>query len=235
MNYTISARNSVSNTSSVALVFNTFKQMVIASQHYWRPVTNLVLQAEVRRWGSPANWHWIIGEYRTYFHIGSSWGINESTVCRIVHWVEDALIHSGRFRLRGQEQLVQGFGQPVVVVDVTEAHWAFKRAVSVGSILVRRNGILSEMPTCGLNKQAEENYLAFFFDEGDGMISNCFKSLVFNFALRLRVCRTRDAETAPQQSLAKKKSQGGQRCRRQNTIRTFNKWAVGWLSRLAAA
>ncbi|MCY7274181.1 MAG: transposase family protein, partial [Phormidesmis sp. CAN_BIN44] len=27
-------------------------------------------------------------EYRTYFHIGSSWGISESSVCRIVHWVE---------------------------------------------------------------------------------------------------------------------------------------------------
>ena len=24
-------------------------------------------------------------EYRTYFHIGNSWGVSESTVCRIVH------------------------------------------------------------------------------------------------------------------------------------------------------
>lgn len=34
-------------------------------------------------------------EYRTYFHIGSSWGVSELTVCRIVHWVEDTLMASG--------------------------------------------------------------------------------------------------------------------------------------------
>ncbi|NJM48646.1 MAG: transposase family protein [Alkalinema sp. RU_4_3] len=28
-------------------------------------------------------------EYRTYFHIGSSWGVSEATVWRIVRWVED--------------------------------------------------------------------------------------------------------------------------------------------------
>jgi DNA-directed RNA polymerase specialized sigma subunit len=30
-------------------------------------------------------------EYRTYFHIAQSWGVHESTVCRIVHRVEDQL------------------------------------------------------------------------------------------------------------------------------------------------
>lgn len=60
-------------------------------------------------------------EYRTYFHIGSSWRISEATVCRIVHWVEDHLMGSGRFRLPGKKRLVQGFGRPqVVVMDVTE-------------------------------------------------------------------------------------------------------------------
>lgn len=60
-------------------------------------------------------------EYRTYFHIGSSWGVSESTVCRIVHWVEDTLMRSRQFRLPGKKQLVRGFGKPkVVVVDVTE-------------------------------------------------------------------------------------------------------------------
>ncbi|WP_269452763.1 IS5 family transposase [Phormidesmis priestleyi] len=60
-------------------------------------------------------------EYRTYFHIGSSWGISESSVCRIVHWVEEQLLRSGRFRLPGKKHLVQGFGRPtVVVLDVTE-------------------------------------------------------------------------------------------------------------------
>jgi hypothetical protein len=60
-------------------------------------------------------------EYRTYFHIGSSWGISESTVCRIVHWVEDHWLGAGKFRLAGKKRLVQGFSRPeVVVMDVTE-------------------------------------------------------------------------------------------------------------------
>lgn len=60
-------------------------------------------------------------EYRTYFHIGSSWGVSESTVCRIVRWVEDHLMQCGQFRLAGKKQLVRGFGKPqVVVMDVTE-------------------------------------------------------------------------------------------------------------------
>lgn len=60
-------------------------------------------------------------EYRTYFHIGSSWGVSESTVCRIVHWVEEELMRSGCFRIAGKKKLVRGFGQPdVVVIDVTE-------------------------------------------------------------------------------------------------------------------
>jgi len=53
--------------------------------------------------------------------IGSNGGVSESTVCRIVRWVEDALIKSGQFRLPGKRQLVRGFGKPIVVVlDVTE-------------------------------------------------------------------------------------------------------------------
>lgn len=61
-------------------------------------------------------------EYRTYFHIGSSWGVSESTVCRIVRWVEDYLNLSGQFRLPGKKSLVRGFQVPeVVVMDVTES------------------------------------------------------------------------------------------------------------------
>ncbi|MBF2006224.1 MAG: transposase family protein, partial [Chlorogloeopsis fritschii C42_A2020_084] len=37
-------------------------------------------------------------EYRTYFHISKSWGIHESTVCRIVRKVENILIKSGAIR-----------------------------------------------------------------------------------------------------------------------------------------
>lgn len=61
-------------------------------------------------------------EYRTYFHIGNSWGIHESTVCRIVRKVENILIKSGLFRLPGKKQLTEpAYEWKVLVVDVTES------------------------------------------------------------------------------------------------------------------
>lgn len=67
-------------------------------------------------------------EYRTYFHIGSSWGVSEATVYRIVRWVEDYLMRCGQFRLAGKKQLVRGFGKPqVVVMDVTETPIEYAR------------------------------------------------------------------------------------------------------------
>lgn len=60
-------------------------------------------------------------EYRTYFHIAQDWEISESTVCRIVHRVETALIQSGRFRIPGKKYLMKSFGTPnTILIDVTE-------------------------------------------------------------------------------------------------------------------
>lgn len=61
-------------------------------------------------------------EYRTYFHIGQSWGVHESTVCRIVHRVEDKLIKSGKFSLPGKKALLKTETEwSVVIVDVGES------------------------------------------------------------------------------------------------------------------
>ena len=46
------------------------------------------------------------GENRTYFHIGQSWGVNESTVYRIIRKIEDTLIKSKVFTLPGKKKLV---------------------------------------------------------------------------------------------------------------------------------
>lgn len=61
-------------------------------------------------------------EYRTYFHISTDWQVSESTICRTVHRVEDALMQSGLFRLPGKKRLFKGFGPrpEMVVMDVTE-------------------------------------------------------------------------------------------------------------------
>lgn len=99
----------------------TFKQMVNTLKPLWRPVPKPGAKPKLAveecvlvalEYGF---------EYRTYFHIGSSWGISEASVCRIVHWATEHLIASSRSRLPGKKQLVRGFGKPsVVVVDVTE-------------------------------------------------------------------------------------------------------------------
>ncbi len=99
----------------------TFKLMVNTLKPHWRavpkPGAKPKLGIEDRVLVTLEYWR----EDRTYFHIGSSWGVSESTVCRIVHWVEERLMHSGRFRLPGKKQLLRGFDKlAVVVLDVTE-------------------------------------------------------------------------------------------------------------------
>ncbi|MFN6236069.1 IS5 family transposase [Microcystis sp.] len=60
-------------------------------------------------------------EYRTYFHRGNSWGINESTAYRIVRKVENILIKSGLFNLPGKKALLESNSEiEVIVVDVSE-------------------------------------------------------------------------------------------------------------------
>lgn len=34
-------------------------------------------------------------EYRTYYHIGKDWKMSESSICRIVHKIENILINLG--------------------------------------------------------------------------------------------------------------------------------------------
>jgi hypothetical protein len=60
-------------------------------------------------------------EYRTEFHIGLIYGVSESTVCRTIKKVENALTLSKQFHLPGRKTL-----QPsdtiieIVLVDATE-------------------------------------------------------------------------------------------------------------------
>lgn len=60
-------------------------------------------------------------EYRSQFHIATSWGLHETTVGRIIKKVEDLLINCGKFRLPSKRQLYQpGWEWKVMVVDVGE-------------------------------------------------------------------------------------------------------------------
>lgn len=61
-------------------------------------------------------------EYRTQFHIATTWGLSESAVCRLIQKVEGLLMDSGKFCLPGKKQLYQHADTwNVVVVDVTES------------------------------------------------------------------------------------------------------------------
>ena len=60
-------------------------------------------------------------EYRTYFHIGRSYGMSESTTYKIIKWIEDTLIKHPDFALPGGKELVKSDAEyEILVVDATE-------------------------------------------------------------------------------------------------------------------
>ena len=61
-------------------------------------------------------------EYRTYFHIGQSYGVSESTAWRISRWVEDTLIKSREFSLPGKKALAKSDTEyEVILIDASES------------------------------------------------------------------------------------------------------------------
>lgn len=60
-------------------------------------------------------------EYRTYFHISTSYGISESSCYRNIVWIENVLIKDGTFSLPGKKVLLfPNMEQEIVAVDATE-------------------------------------------------------------------------------------------------------------------
>ena len=61
-------------------------------------------------------------EYRTYFHIASSYGIHETTAIRISKWVENVLVKSKEFSLPGRKVLAKSdMEYEVILVDAAES------------------------------------------------------------------------------------------------------------------
>ncbi len=46
-------------------------------------------------------------EYRTYFHLGQSYGVSESSCYKTCRWVENTLIRDAKFRLPGKKVLLK--------------------------------------------------------------------------------------------------------------------------------
>ena len=60
-------------------------------------------------------------EYRTYGHIGITYGYSESQTCRIIRWCEDILIKSGSFTISGKQELLSLNPAHLVLIDATES------------------------------------------------------------------------------------------------------------------
>jgi len=61
-------------------------------------------------------------EYRTYFHLGASYGLSESACYRACKWIEDTLIKSRKFSLPGRKALLKSDNDyEVILIDATES------------------------------------------------------------------------------------------------------------------
>lgn len=82
-------------------------------------------------------------EYRTYFHLGATWGINESTAYRITRKIENILIQAPELRLPGKKRLIQGdFSLETIVVDASETPIERPKKNKKNITVARRKDIL---------------------------------------------------------------------------------------------
>lgn len=80
-------------------------------------------------------------EYRTYFHIGQEWGLNESNVFRTVQKIENILVAHQDFKLPGKKKLLNSSDLPeVTVIDVTEHPIEKPQKNKKATIVARKKG-----------------------------------------------------------------------------------------------
>jgi len=82
-------------------------------------------------------------EYRTYFHIATSYKISESACYRNIRWVEDTLIKHPDFALPGRKSLLKNDEEyDVVLIDATESPIERPKKNKSTIIPVKRKSIL---------------------------------------------------------------------------------------------
>jgi hypothetical protein len=80
-------------------------------------------------------------EYRTYFHIGQSYGLSESNAYQTVKWVEDTLIKDGTFSLPGKKALLKSDTvYKVILIDAAETPVERPKRGNVSGIPGRKSG-----------------------------------------------------------------------------------------------
>jgi hypothetical protein len=61
-------------------------------------------------------------EYRTYFHIASSYGLSESSCYRNIRWIEDILVKHPLFALPGRKALLKSdMDYKLILIDASES------------------------------------------------------------------------------------------------------------------
>ena len=85
-------------------------------------------------------WLEYLREYRTYFHIGATYGVSESTCYRNCVWIENVLIKSKVFNLKSKQFLLDKSVESVTI-DVTESQIERPKKSRESIILERKNGI----------------------------------------------------------------------------------------------
>lgn len=63
-----------------------------------------------------------IREYRTYFHVASSYGVSEGVCYRNIKWIEDTLIKHHDFALPGRKALLKSdIEYETILIDASES------------------------------------------------------------------------------------------------------------------
>jgi len=80
-------------------------------------------------------------EYRTYFHLGHTYGKSESQAYRTIKWCEDTLAKSELFRLPGRKAAAASDRQfDVILVDATETPIERPKKSSDATTRARKSG-----------------------------------------------------------------------------------------------
>ena len=101
-------------------------------------------------------------EYRTYFHIGQSYSISESSAYKTVKWIEDTVIKHPDFALPGRKALLKSdMDYEVVLIDATES--PIERPKKAKALLFRKEEKTHiKNPNCRRQKDADGNMYSHF-------------------------------------------------------------------------
>lgn len=110
-----------------------FRRLIGVSKNVFQSMLSIVKMAALKKaekGGRPSNLAIedkllmsleYLREYRTYFHLGQSYGVSESSCYKTCKWVEDTLIKDEKFRLPGKKVLLKNSTPlEVILIDATE-------------------------------------------------------------------------------------------------------------------